>query len=104
MGARQSSSSAEQGDTIVVKARAAHTHHWGVVTFTKRTKEAKMPAADAASSPNTPPTKKELDDAKKRVVSLHKALLNKSLVCCPDMDVEDMLSTMTLVGRPSSLV
>jgi hypothetical protein len=104
----------------VVNARAAHTHHWGVMTFTKKPtnahatdeqtemssgcwprKVAKTPAhkymSPIPSTMHTPPTKREIDDAKKRIVTLHKALLDKSLVNTPDMDVEEMLSIMSRV-------
>lgn len=110
----------QPNNTVVVQARAAHTHDGGVVTFTNKNatqededmsscccwpssrKTTKLPAqfldvSEPPSTMHTPPTKRELDDAKKRIATLHDALLDKSLVHTPDMDVEEMLSIMTRV-------
>ena len=109
----------QPNNTVVVQARAAHTHDGGVVTFTnknatqededmsscccwpsrKTTKSLPqfLNVSEPSSTMHTPPTKRELDDAKKRIATLHNALLDKSLVHTPDMDVEEMLSIMTRV-------
>ena len=88
-----------QKQTFTVRARAAHSHRWGVVIFQhrhKKTKKARKAASPAVgSAPNTPPTRKEYDEAKKRILTLHKALLKHAHVPYHEMKVCDMLSLMT---------
>lgn len=86
----------DNNTTKVIKARSAHTHANGTILFTHKTKRVKTTSKPMRVR-NAPPTRKELLDAHLRVKQLHKVLSSKTNVSTPDMDVEDMLSTMTLV-------
>ena len=80
-----------------MKARSAHTADNATILFTYKTKRANIQSNKATRVRNAPPTRREMLDAQLRVKQLHKTLANKTSVATPDMDVEDMLSTMTLV-------
>lgn len=96
---RRSNSSEDEpsGATLHVKARAAHAHDNGTLIIGHHTISKKKKSTAFVNSPYPPPTRKEIQDAKLRLRLLHKSLLAKSSVSLPDMDTEDMLSTMTLV-------